>query len=79
MMDFGMLLIGCGCIELSMASGVAVSMDCQLKGAFSNATHALSVEHVHWNGLVDTQSSNDMVDVILPSQDITCASSVPLR
>jgi hypothetical protein len=76
--DHGMSSIVCCCIVCGLASGVAVGVDCHLKGTQSSAMHALSVEHVCWNGLVNTQSSDDTIDVIDPSQD-TCASSVPLR
>jgi hypothetical protein len=70
--DFVVCIIISHCIKFSMASSVAVGVDCQLKGAFSNTTHALGVEHVYWYGLSNAQSGDDAIDVIHPSQDTAC-------
>jgi hypothetical protein len=73
--DFNTSSIIGSCILISMVSGVAVGADCQLEGALSDTTHTLSVECVHWSGLYDAHSGNDMIDVIHPSQDTMCILS----
>jgi hypothetical protein len=74
-MDQGTSSIVHCCIVHGIASIVAAGVDCHLKGAQSSAMHALSVECVRWNGLVNTQSRDDTIDVINPSQDTACVLS----
>ena len=58
--------------ECSGTSGSAAGADYCFEGAQSSATHALSVEHVCWDGIGDTQSRDDTADVIGPSQVTAC-------
>jgi hypothetical protein len=52
-------------------------VDYCFEGAQSSATHALNVERVCWDGISDTQSSDDMLDVVGPSQDTACILRSP--
>jgi hypothetical protein len=75
----GMDLSACnvvgGCIVVLLASGVDLHVDSHLESAFKDATHALSVEHIHRSGIDNTQSGEGTIDILFPSKDRACVLS----
>jgi hypothetical protein len=70
----GMDLSACGIISHYIVFGSVGSVgqcaDSHLESAFSNSAQALSVEHIHWSGVDNTQSGNCTIDIIFfPSKD----------
>ena len=62
-------------IKGGSANNVNQHVDAGLKGTLGGSTPTLSVEDVHWSGIDNAHSGNDMIDVIFPSEDGSCVLS----